>query len=390
MNYFFRKWVAIYERIRKFLSWGRRQDCVAPQHNQGNLSNPIRLTRPARSRVNAKIRRFRADILDCLDDYFFYIKRMKAGDPIGYSVMTKTGGALWAESPRIGQGSMFLEQTLEPIWQESRPAFHYAFFPIKPQTEKDDRIYPVVASFNKVDGGGGVQPAPKKDIYQVCLVYDRKNDDKIKRPVFLQYYVSIERRGAGVALLKSMIDCPVHIVKRTGPKQARGATAIPRRKWGYPPALNAIAKDNGQTVEEWALGFFCIIANGSAFLGNNTISVAAEKNGIRANFSVDPTEAKVFFEDRDKIITESGRSDRIFHSVRAHNRSDGSAVRLHFRGVRHFKWNGYKINIHIPGRDMRRLFDFSATLHAEESPAIKNIKTVDIREFASELAKTAA
>lgn len=48
---------------------------------------------------------------------------------------------------------------------------------------------------------------------------------------------------------------------------------------------------------------------------------------------------------------EAGVRKRIFHFVRPHVRSDGVAVKAHFRGEREFNWAGYKITITVPGRD---------------------------------------
>jgi hypothetical protein len=49
------------------------------------------------------------------------------------------------------------------------------------------------------------------------------------------------------------------------------------------------------------------------------------------------------------VVNENGRRKRIFHIVRPHVRADGRAVKMHFRGMRDFAWNGYRIVVTVPG-----------------------------------------
>lgn len=392
MNFFFRKWSAVSKRIRDFLFRNAKgTPSATPIHETPIIQ--FESKKRSRSNANSEIRNFKTGILDSLDEYFFYLKRMKAGDPAGYSIMTKIGGTLWKESPRLEPNVLLSKQHLEPIWEKSRPSFHYAFFPkaYEGYEKKDkDNIYFVVASFNKVKGMSHILPLPGKDIYEVCLVYDKKNDKKIKNPIFVQFSVGLEKCGRDIVLLKSIVDCPIKIKSKLGPKHARGSFVVQRRKWGYSPSLCAIAEDSGRTPEQAAREIFCILANGYAFSGNAMISITASKKGMCAKFSIDPTESKVFFEDREIILNDKGTKAKIFHSVKAHTRSNGSAVRFHFKGLKSFVWNGYKINIRIPGRDTGRLYDFDATQFEEGSKAIANKEAVAIEDVASELARKAA
>jgi hypothetical protein len=83
------------------------------------------------------------------------------------------------------------------------------------------------------------------------------------------------------------------------------------------------------------------------------IQVRASKNGVSTLINVNVEQTPEFFNDREDVIVD-GIKKRIFHIVRPHERQlvDKTAlVHLHFRGLRKFIWNGYEIEISVPGRD---------------------------------------
>ena len=79
------------------------------------------------------------------------------------------------------------------------------------------------------------------------------------------------------------------------------------------------------------------------------IKVKAYKGRLAAIFSVNVLRTPYFFKDRDLCVNVRGKKKKIFHIVRTHIRKTGSVVRTHFRGMREFNWNGYKIRITVPG-----------------------------------------
>ena len=71
-----------------------------------------------------------------------------------------------------------------------------------------------------------------------------------------------------------------------------------------------------------------------------------------------------FFKDRDKAVNQNGKTKKIFHIVAAHERSlpDGNKkfVKSHFRGIRKFMWNGYKVNIILNGKHAKSMNSWNA------------------------------
>jgi hypothetical protein len=83
-------------------------------------------------------------------------------------------------------------------------------------------------------------------------------------------------------------------------------------------------------------------------------------------FNVAMEHTASFFRDRDRVITANGKAARIFHATRAHFRTlpDGRhiPIRMHFRGLRRFAWNGYDITITVPGKHHVEINDFTAPM----------------------------
>lgn len=81
-------------------------------------------------------------------------------------------------------------------------------------------------------------------------------------------------------------------------------------------------------------------------------SVAVTKGRRRVTFSVDPSETKTFFKDRQKTaIARDGKAKRIIHLVGSHTRKTKrgqTAVKQHIRGIRSFAWRGYQCDVTAP------------------------------------------
>jgi hypothetical protein len=91
------------------------------------------------------------------------------------------------------------------------------------------------------------------------------------------------------------------------------------------------------------------------------LRVLATKGHITAAFGINLLRTPYFFKDREVTIGPTGSKRRIFHIVRTHARTRGdttSRVRSHFRGERKFRWNGYDIQINVPGTHHRLPIEF--------------------------------
>jgi len=83
----------------------------------------------------------------------------------------------------------------------------------------------------------------------------------------------------------------------------------------------------------------------------NGINIYVKNNNHRCTFTIPQFHWKLFFKDRIKVKTPKGYTKPIFHAVIAHKRitkKGESNVRTHYKGIREFFWEDYKINIVMP------------------------------------------
>jgi hypothetical protein len=103
------------------------------------------------------------------------------------------------------------------------------------------------------------------------------------------------------------------------------------------------------------------------------MTVRVRKGTAVISFAIDMLRTPYFFADRDKTVTVNGRTHKILHVVRPHLRigPDGRRhiVRMHFRGLRKFKWNGYSVSIGIAGWHGVAFSDFGIDPVDEEKAA---------------------
>jgi len=83
------------------------------------------------------------------------------------------------------------------------------------------------------------------------------------------------------------------------------------------------------------------------------VNIIVKRGKSRATFTVPQDRWKYFFRERIKAKTPHGKTKPIYHSVVAHQRqtiSGTTAVKTHYRGLRHFIWKGYDIRIVMQGK----------------------------------------
>ena len=108
-------------------------------------------------------------------------------------------------------------------------------------------------------------------------------------------------------------------------------------------------------------------------------NVAVKKDKRRITFSINRSETKRYFADRDKVVVASGRTKRIVHYVAEHKRVvNGKTVLIkeHLRGEDKFKWNGYDCAVTAPKFSHLASVDFDiAGAHEED------VDERDVRNF---------
>lgn len=293
---------------------------------------------------------FRETILDDLELYMRFIRRMRLLDPDAYGLFSRIGArVLPVDSLAYGDG-------LEPWFAQMQPGFGCVAIGINKrfvayeQADKNHGIYPRFMYFTKyIAPPAAIQRVPGRTVYLVTAFFDPANEElALKRGHELQFAVSIDRAGR-VAPLKIQL-AKMQVI----PSKRHGATPIAHKGWGWCPGIGDWAADHKQSVEAFQVNLFATLANAWVMSHASMIHVTASNAaGLTAAFGVDIKRTPYFFADRETVVNERGRKARIFHLVRGHRRTSRSGksvnVRMHFAGLRRFKWNGYEINISVPG-----------------------------------------
>lgn len=270
------------------------------------------------------------DLLDSLDHVFSDLPAIKRCDREAYSVFSKFGATVFSSD-------VLLATKLEPHVVQSMPTFG-CFYSTPKGGENSDSVPFRFSYFQKMKRPINVQPH-NGAVYRCVMTYHLH-----KIPFACQFYVGLNENG-DVTPLKVLEP------RRYG---SRGKRDIIRMEWALPSELCSVAVDNGEDAEEMAKSIFATIANASAYRESG-LTVRVRKDNLSAAFAIDVERTPYFFANREKTITENGNTKPIFHIVRGHWRAkaggDRKWIKSHFRGVRDFVWNGYKIKISMAGRN---------------------------------------
>jgi hypothetical protein len=241
--------------------------------------------------------------------------------------------------------------------------------------ERDGFICPRIVTFVKYKRKGApavVEPTRKGEkIYRLTAYWD---DIEGARPIslFSDAFVAVASDGS-VRALKTLTQSRRQVLCQTTRHRNRGIVgkgkewvSLPTRSWGFDAWHTGWAKGHDKTPEEHLPDVFRICAHWWEWSVEGSMTrVAARKSGETAAFSVDIERTPYFFTDRDGKA--GGR--KIFHIVRTHERQTGNRttqIKMHFRGQRHFTWNGYDVLISVPGWHHHSQYDFNLGAYDEE------------------------
>jgi len=321
---------------------------------------------------------FRDTILDQLDRYFFYLKRMKKNAPDTYGFYKEIGATIL---PYLATGAFHRQREdrdtdrtapLPPLpswFHETRPTFGCYVYGADPETEKfeqgqfpdspkSDMWVPKFMYFEKAHiASSDVQPMKGGDTYKLTFWWDRPGSKGFKHGIPQAVPIFVSEDGKTIMALK------VRKTTLTPMRSSRGSSrdfCIPSRGWEIPKEYRAWAKQHEEDIQRFLASLFIETISHSVNSHMSMVRVAVTKNRITAVFSVNVHRTAYFFQDRDIQVTHGGTRKPIFHLVRPHVRKDGSAVKMHFRGAREFTWAGYQVRITIPGRDHIDINDFAA------------------------------
>jgi len=231
--------------------------------------------------------------------------------------------------------------------------------------DSNDLISAKLMYYQKLKKIHNVQPI-RGDIYRVVIYYVKKDKPSIRYP--MHFHVHVSDNGY-ITLLKER--CAENIVVYHKHKKNRGFSTISRQTWSVPRIILDFFQEKQEmnkekykdiTLNEAAAQLFKIIAGG-CYMATDGIRVNVYKGSLCGVFNVAMERTAYFFKDREKTTTEKGNVKKIFHAARAHMRtlSDGRQVpiRMHFRGERDFKWNGYRVIVTVSGKHHMDVNDFS-------------------------------
>ena len=349
---------------------------------------------------------FRDTILDQLERYWIYLRRMQKHDPDAYGFYKEVGatvvpllawllqdGAGFSDKPRKPEKP----KSLSPWWRTHRPSFGCVSYGLSSRIEAQELIertdgqrywVPKFLYFTKYkQPPPEVQPTSGGDVYAMTIWWDKPQDTslakKMKGGSPEQYAVYISRDGNDVHVLPTLNTKMVTIPDS---KNGLANFRIPQRAWRINPVHAIWAKQNNSDLSIFLSNIFIDAAVTVEHAQYSVVRVAVHNGDLTAVFGVEVKRLPYFFQDRDIELTERGVKKRIFHYVRPHVRKDGTKVPSSFRGLREFEWAGYRVSITVPGRDHFMLTDFeggvSDTYWIDDSTGM-----VSTPEFGKQLAE---
>jgi len=316
---------------------------------------------------------FRDTILDQLDRYWVYLRRMKQHDPSSYGFYKRVGAQVvpllhWMlqDGVRpIRAEPLRHVPKLSPWWRTHRPGFGCVAYGIASRIEQQEAIdcgrkvvwIPKFLYFVKYKTPPPeVQPTTGGDVYKMTIWWDRPYDQRkkirTKGGIPEEYAVFVSQSGDDVHVLPM---CKTEMVRIHSRKD--GDFHIPKRCWTIPRHYVNWAMKNGTDANTLLSGIFIDAAHSIEQAQYSMARISVHKDDLTAVFGVNVKRLPYFFQDRDITLTEGGRKQRILHIVRPHMRGN-KAVKFHFRGLREFTWAGYQVEITIPGHDHFLLTEF--------------------------------
>lgn len=332
------------------------------------------LGRARRSRKPAnQMMRFKRTILDHLDDNIKIMGRMKSHFPQEYGLYSQIGAVVLARDDATVSFDELMSNPVSPWFLKARPSFGAVVSgdPYSVNKGKDHPLYPRLMHFLKMKsprdikkrlferGRDAIQPiSPTSDLYIFTEYYDEQDWARLfpkKSRADWSLCRFFDKAFAVEIPLEITQDGRVRPLKLLRERHVRfGKDGIFQRRWDYPypktyiqSYKNELGKLSQQDFILWNVGLILGWYEAATY---SIIQVRATKNGICTLINVNVEETPDFFEDREDVVID-GIKKRIFHIVRAHERIGSKGVRIHFRGLRQFVWNGYEIEISVPGRD---------------------------------------
>lgn len=331
------------------------------------------------------------DVLDNLKAYQIYINRLRKADPEAYGMYRRTGAfilppdmtsnsvelepGVLAKLPSFGAICLGCERDSDPVGSDGLPMIPIRFATMMKLTKP----------------GAYVERRNDGVIYRCALFWDDVKDKNIRDAttgVFREYMVHVGPCGTVTPLRVKKAETQVIRHRRTDAdvlfRKGGNQSVVTHQRWGLPD-IGELKSD--ETMADRIRVTFCLMMNFWAQAATQSmIRVTAEKGSVIMPFVVDVLDTPAFFADRNTVIDIAGHKKRIFHVVRPHIRANGQSVKMHFRGLRSFLWNGYSISITVPGKWKADITELTAGAHEDEDVANLAPGFIPIEELADRVA----
>lgn len=345
---------------------------------------------------------FRDTILEQLERYFVYLRRMKLHDPQSYGFYKELGATILPYSAINVRGNAreekedkdWSKEKVPPLpthFKANRPSFGCYVYGANPATEAEEleetekrkktthqwMWIPKFMYFTKYrEPPPELQPMSGGDIYKMSIWWDRPHDPNPKHANRKggpqEYGVFVSRDGNHLQILRTIETKMVQIERKKKKHNAHGNvhfyTTIPQRAWRIPNDYQEWAESRGANVQTFLQKIFVDAVSVYEHSNFSMIRIEARKDDMVAVFSVNVRRMAYFFKDRDYVLTANGGRKSVFHMVRAHDRHTKHGVvhvKFHFRGEHEFTWAGYQISVTVPGRDHFMLPEMDVGFHDE-------------------------
>jgi hypothetical protein len=309
---------------------------------------------------------FRDTILEQLDRYWVYLRRMRKHDPGAYDFYRQVGIVTlpycslgtwrdWNNGKITFKMKLADCETELPGWfLKNRPGFGCVSYGTNPLTEfneidhtlrireqkhdKHTMLYsPKFMYFVKYSRPpADFQPMSGGDTYKLTVWWDRPQDPKAWRRKYgipQDFGMFVSRDGTRIRALK-VYDHDVDTYWRD---------------WHIPHHMEDWAKQHGLSAQRYLTHIFIQAVKAYGQLDMSMVQIRVEKDDMAATFAVKQDRLSYFFKDRDYVLTSNGSRRRIFHVVKPHMRMGVIPIKMHFRGERQFTWAGYKVLVSVPG-----------------------------------------
>jgi len=296
-----------------------------------------------------------SDLLDNIDEAFTSMDGLKKADKRLYKIFSKI-------ACHVSDKNLVVRNGDENHWNidvNDIPALGSAYMGTvqrnrEAEEANEDKMWPTMVFFRRIKRPFNVQPT--NNITLECgFVFHSERDQVSMTDIF---HVEVSEDGS-VQPLKTLTQEPVRL--KMNKHDTRGHYFV-RTRWKYPELLEQHCIEAKISMNEY-VSFVLWSAVNMCLASDQGIQVRVGKGKRRITFAIDMLRTPYFFNDRDKVVNENGQTKRIFHIVRAHERTmaggEKKVIKSHTKGLRKFTWNGYSVNILLPGKHINSINEWT-------------------------------